>query len=86
MQDDDLHWDDEGFDAFIEKELTGLAERAEAQGICLDCLSDRLIFEIVAGLVRSGVSDTDILALVEDAIDDAERQGDEGEARPPRVH
>lgn len=85
MQDEPIHWGDEGFDSFAEEELAGLAERAEARGICLDCLSDRLIFEIVAGLVRSGVSDTDILALVEDAMAEAEEDADATQ-RPPRLH
>lgn len=87
MQDDQVHWDDPGFDEFIEEELSGLAERAQARGICLDCLSDRLIFEVIAGLVRGGVPDTEILALVEDALEDAEREEeDETAQRPPRMH
>jgi hypothetical protein len=86
MQDDQVHWDDPGFDEFIEEELSGLADRAQARGICLDCLSDRLIFEVIAGLVRGGVPDTEILALVEDALEDAEREEDETAQRPPRMH
>lgn len=86
VQDDPIHWGDAGFDEFVEEELTGLAERAQAKGICIDCLSDRLIFEVVAGLVRSGVTDSEILAVVEDALAEADEEAPDHDAPPPRIH
>ena len=86
LQDDPIHWGDSGFEDFVEEELSGLAERAQARGICIDCLSDRLIFEVVAGLVRSGVSEDEIMSVVQDALDDAEEDQPDYDSAPPRIH
>lgn len=86
MQDDPIHWGDAGFDEFVEEELVGLAERAQARGICIDCLSDRLIFEVVAGLVRSGVTESEIMSVVQDALDDAGDDQPDFDPNPPRIH
>ena len=71
MQDELVHEDAQEFEDFVETELRGLAERAQGAGICLDCLSDRLLVELVAGLVRSGASAADILNMVADGLDEA---------------
>lgn len=71
MGNDPSHWGDAEFEDFVARELEGLADRARSKGICFDCLSDRLIFEVVAGLAQSGVSDEEILGVVQDALDDA---------------
>ena len=86
MQDELFHEESQEFEDHIDAELKGLAERAQAAGICLDCLSDRLLVELVAGLVRSGVSAADILNMVADGLDEAE--GDDGEngRRARRMH
>lgn len=86
MQDEPTHWGDTGFEDFVEEELSGLAERAQARGICIDCLSDRLIFEVVAGLVRSGVTEAEILSVVEDALAEAEEDTPDYDGPPPRLH
>jgi hypothetical protein len=45
MKDKFIHEDDTRFDEFIEETLKGLSERSEEHGICVECLSDRLIVE-----------------------------------------
>ena len=72
MENDLVHEDAPEFEEFVEKELKGLAERAQVARICLACLSDRLLLELVAGLVRSGASAADILNIVADGLDEAE--------------
>lgn len=86
MQDEPIHWGDSEFEDFVEEELAGLAERAQARGICIDCLSDRLIFEVVAGLVRSGVSESEIMSVVQDALAEAEDEQADYDSTPPRIH
>ena len=49
MKDTFIHEDDMRFDEFIEETLKGLSERAEEHGICVECLSDRLIVEWCPG-------------------------------------
>ncbi|MFC6639887.1 hypothetical protein GV827_22030 [Sulfitobacter sp. JBTF-M27] len=86
MQDDGHHWGDASFEDFVEQELLGLAARAQEKGICIDCLSDRLILEFVVGLVRSGVAETEVLNIVHEAFDEAEAEALEVRDAPPRVH
>ena len=86
LQDDPTHWGDASFEDFVEEELSGLAERAQAQGICIDCLSDRLIFEVVIGLVRGGASESDILSIVDEALAEAEEEGADHVGAPTRLH
>lgn len=87
MQDELVHEDTQEFEEFVEAELRGLAERAQEAGICLDCLSDRLLVEVVAGLVRSGVSAADILSMVAEGLDEGEGEdaGNNGR-RSHRMH
>jgi hypothetical protein len=85
MEDELVHEDAQEFEDFVETELKGLAARAQEAGICLDCLSDRLLVELVAGLVRSGASAADILNMVADGLDEAE-EGAEGRRRSHRMH
>ena len=85
MSDDTIHSEDPGFEDFVQRELGGLAERANEHGICLDCLTDRIIVEMVASLTRAGISARDILSMVLDGMDLAEVPADEGgEDGPPR--
>lgn len=77
MTDSFIHETDPGFEDFIEENLKGLADQAQEHGICPECLSDRLIVELVSGLVRSGVAVSAILGMVGDGIDAAE-----GDAAP----
>ena len=86
MEDELVHEDAQEFEDFVETELKGLAERAQQAGICLDCLSDRLLVELVAGLVRSGASAADILNMVADGLDEAEEEGPEKSRRSHRMH
>lgn len=86
MEGELFHDDTEEFEDFVETELKGLAERAQGAGICFDCLSDRLLVELVAGLVRSGASAADILSIVADGLDEAEEEGAEGRRRAHRMH
>lgn len=86
MEDKLIHEDAQEFEVLVETELKGLAERAQDAGICLDCLSDRLLVELVAGLVRSGASAADILNMVADGLDQAEEEGAEGSRRSHRMH
>lgn len=76
LREDPSHWGDPEFEEFVAKELEKLAERADAKGICIACLSDRLIFEIVAGLARSGVSEGEIFDIVQDALDDVDEDAE----------
>lgn len=89
MRTDPSHWGDDAFEEFVAKELEGLADRAIESGICIACLSDRLVYEVVAGLARSGLSEVEIFGIVQDALEDAEE--DEGfepvaEGRSDRMH
>ncbi len=86
MQDELVHKEEPGFEDFIETELKGLAQRAEEAGICLDCLSDRLLVELVAGLVRSGAHAADILNMVAEGLDAAEEDAAEKSGRSHRMH
>ncbi|OSQ42929.1 hypothetical protein [Marivita geojedonensis] len=86
MEDTPVHWGDAEFEEFASQELSGLAERAKERGICIDCLSDRLIFEVVVGLVKSGVSEQEIFDLVTEAIEEAENDDQAPGGTPPRIH
>ncbi|MEW9922137.1 hypothetical protein AB2B41_21230 [Marimonas sp. MJW-29] len=86
MQHDGHHWGDAPFEEFLEAELLGLAERAQAKGICIDCLSDRLILELVVGLMRNGVAETEVLSIVHEAFDEADAEAGERRGAPHRLH
>lgn len=86
MENELVHEGAPEFEEFAETELKGLAERAQEAGICLDCLSDRLLVELVAGLVRSGATAGDILNMVAEGLDDAEEQGADGGRRWHGMH
>ena len=86
MQDELVHKEEPGFEDFIETELKGLAQRAEEAGICLDCLSDRLLVELVAGLVRAGAHAADILNMVAEGLDAAEEDAAEKSGQSHRMH
>ena len=87
MKDTFIHEDDTRFDEFIEETLKGLSERAQEHGICVECLSDRLIVELVSGMARSGVAASAILGMVGDGMDAAEADVDsEREGRSRRMH
>ncbi len=87
MKDTFIHEDDTRFDEFIEETLNGLSERAQEHGICVECLSDRLIVELVSGMARSGVSVSAILGMVGDGMDAAEADVDsEREGRSRKMH
>ena len=86
MQDELVHEDAQEFEDFVETELKGLAERAQESGICLDCLSDRLLVELVAGLVRSGATAADILNMVADGLDEAADDDGENGKRSRHMH
>lgn len=86
MQDELVHEDAQEFEDFVETELKGLAERAQEAGICLDCLSDRLLVELVAGLVRSGATAADILNMVADGLDEAADDDGENGKRSRHMH
>ena len=86
MEDELVHEDAQEFEDFVETELKGLAARAQEAGICLDCLSDRLLVELVAGLVRSGASAADILNMVANGLDEAEEDSPEKSRRSHRMH
>jgi hypothetical protein len=83
---DEFHEDAPEFEEFVEAELKGLAERAQEAGMCLDCLSDRLLVELVAGLVRSGAPVADILNMVAEGLDLAEEGEAESTRRTRRMH
>lgn len=77
MQDDDPHhWGETKFEKFVEHELDGIAQRAAAADICFGCLSDRLLYEMIMSLVRTGVSDSDIMGIVQDALAEANETDD----------
>lgn len=86
MQDELVHEDMPEFEEFVERELKGLAERAQEARICYDCLSDRLLVELVAGLVSSGASAADILNMVADGLDEAEGDEPENGKRSRHMH
>ena len=87
MKETFIHENDTGFDEFIEETLKGLSERVQKHGICLECLSDRLIFEMVSGMARSGVPASQILSIVGDGIDAVVADEDsENEGQSRRIH
>jgi uncharacterized protein (UPF0264 family) len=87
MKDDAIHDGDQVFEDFIEKELEALAERARQKGICMDCLTDRLIAEMVTSLTRAGVPASNILGVVADGMALAEEpEPEEGSDHRRRVH
>lgn len=87
MQDDAIHDGEPGFEDFIDEEMTRLGQRAQQRGICMDCLTDRLVVEMVASLARAGISSADILSMVVDGLALAEEDEPvEREKRPRRVH
>ncbi len=86
MPDGTIHSEDPGFEDFVQRELSGLAERADAQGICIDCLTDRIIVELVASLTRAGISARDILSMVLDGMDLAQAATDQEDGPPRRMH
>ena len=87
MQDDTIHDGDPGFENFIEEEMARLGHRAQQRGICVDCLTDRFIIEMVANLVRSGVPASDVLGIVVDGLALAEEEEpEEHRVRGRRVH
>lgn len=72
MTDSFIHENDPGFEEFIEDTLKDIGERAQEKDICVECLSDRLIVELVSGIARSGVPVSAILAMVGEGMDAAE--------------
>ena len=72
------HNGDPAFEDFLEQELKALADRAEEADICIDCLTDRILVEMVASLMRSGISAPDILNMVADGMALAEETDDGG--------
>ncbi|MDU8943486.1 hypothetical protein [Ovoidimarina sediminis] len=87
MADKQLHDGDPAFEDFVENELPALRNRALEQNICVDCLTDRFIVEMVASLTSAGVSAPDILSMVEEGMRMAdEAEGGEGNGSARRVH
>lgn len=87
MQDEPIHEGQPGFEDFIEEEMARLGHRAQQRGICVDCLTDRFIVEMVANLARAGVPASDILDMVADGLALAEEESAEDrDGRPHRVH
>ena len=90
MQNDDdpRHWGEPEFEQFVAQELDGLAQRATAADVCFGCLSDRLLYEIVVSLVRTGVPDTDVMDIVQQALAEADETDDFEDVSDPskRVH
>lgn len=84
MQDDTIHENDPGFEDFLEEEMTRLGHRAQQRGICMDCLTDRFVVELVASLARAGVPPADILSMVVDGLSLAEEE--EAQERGGRGH
>jgi hypothetical protein len=86
MEEELVHDDAPEFEEFVDTELKGLAQRAQEAGICFDCLSDRLLVELVAGLVHSGTPVADILNMVADGLDEAESDAADNGRRSRRMH
>ncbi len=86
MSDDAIHSEDAGFEDFVQRELNGLAERADKEDICIDCLTDRIIVEMVASLTRAGISARDILSMVLDGMDMAQAATEQEDWPPRRMH
>ena len=87
MQDDTIsaiHDGQPGFEDFLEEEIALLGHHARQRGICLDCLTDRLIVEMVANLARTQVPATDILGMVVDGL--ALAEADDPEERSACTH
>ena len=82
-----VHEGEPGFDDFVEEVMTLLGHRAQQRGICIDCLTDRLVIEMVAGLARTGVPASDILSLVADGFVEAEEdESEDGNGWLQRIH
>jgi len=87
MADGFIHENDPSFEEFIEGILKTIGERAQENGICNECLSDRLIVELVSGVARSGVPVSAILAMVGEGLDAVETDRvSDSEGRPRRMH
>ena len=84
MSEGTIHSDNDGFEEFVQRELNALAQRAEEQDICIDCLTDRIIVELVASLTRAGISARDILSMVLDGLELAEASEEDERNGPPR--
>lgn len=84
MQDNAIHEGEPGFEEFIEEAMTLVGQHAQERGICIDCLNDRFIVEIVASLARSGVPAADILGMVADGL--ALAEDDQVAERTDRGH
>lgn len=82
MQDDETHDGEPGFETFLEEEMIHLGHRAQQRGICMDCLTDRMIVEMVATLALGGMPASDIIAMVADGLALAEEEGEDGNDRP----
>lgn len=74
MADQFIHDNEPEFNAFIEQALKSIGERAEAEGICMECLSDRLLVELISGMARSGIPVSAILGMVGEGIEAAEAE------------
>ena len=87
MEESTIHENDPGFDAFVESAMKYLADSAAERDICLECFSDRMVVELVAGMVRSGVAVSAVLAMVGEGIDAAETEAvPDGAGRSRKVH
>jgi len=85
MSDGTYHGEDPEFEEFVERELNDFAKRADEQNICIDCLTDRLLVEMVATLSSAGISASDILIMVSDGLKLAATDEDTGDT-PRRMH
>ena len=87
LTDEAIHDGDQVFEDFIEKELQALRDRALRKGICIDCLTDRLIVEMVTSLTIAGVPAHHILGMVAEGMALAEEpEPEEGSGHRRRVH
>ncbi|MBP0480901.1 hypothetical protein [Sagittula salina] len=79
-----IHEGEPGFEDFLNEQMALLGQRARQRGICLDCLTDRLIVEMVANLARAEIPASDILSMVVDGLTLAE--GEDEAERAPCIH
>lgn len=87
MEDHNIHENDDGFDSFVEQALKTLGDKAEKDRICIECLTDRLVVELVSGMARSGVPVSAILAMVGEGVDAVAAEVDSAEAgKSHRMH
>jgi hypothetical protein len=87
MTDQFIHDNEPEFNAFLDEIMKTIGESAEANGICIECLSDRLIVELVTGMARSGVAVSAILAMVGEGIDAADAEVTQKDSSSPhRMH